>query len=254
MTGTPLVAVQHEHPSDPRRDVQRAIDRAARSVEDGGVAVLPEYFYKPADQPPTTEGLEELSFVEEQVVEATEPIDGAIVATVPEIDDGALYNTAIVAEDGRVRLRQRKVRPTERERSAGVGPSKGLQVTQLQDLTLGVLVCADVLALDLVERMRALEPDVVAVPVLSPNREDDITRTSRTSVFVARAWDLGAYVVKAGGFHEPEIVGRSLITAPWGLLAQAGDDFEPALLSAPYEADKLERARRPFVGLGEDDG
>lgn len=247
----PLVAVQHEHPSDPRRDVPRILERAARTVEDGGVAVLPEYFYKPPDQPPEPDAMASLGFVEEAVLAASEGIEGALVATVPELADEGIYNTAIVAEDGQRRLAQRKVRPTETERSFGVRPHKGLRVTEVQGLRLGVLVCADVLALDLLEAMAALEPDVVAVPVLSPNRSGDITQAARTSVFVARAWDLGAYIVKAGGFHDPEIVGRSLITAPWGLLADGPGDFEPALIEAPYEAETLARARDPFVGLGD---
>lgn len=246
----PLVAVQHEHPTDPTRDVPAVLARAARTVEDGGIAVLPEYFYKPVETPPR-DVRDAVETVEDAVLSATEGIEGAIVATVPERRDGALYNTAIAAEDGEVRLRQRKIRPTEKEREGGVHASKGLAVAEVQDLRLGVLVCADVLALDLLEAVAALEPDVVAVPVLSPNREADITQAARTSVFVARAWDLGAYVVKAGGFHEPAVVGRSLITAPWGLLADAPGDFETALLSAPYDADKLAQARDPFVGLGD---
>lgn len=247
----PLVAVQHAYPSDPRRDVATVLERAARSVEDGGVAVLPEYFYKPPGRPPSPETVEELGWIQDAILEATEDIDGALVATVPEATDEALYNTAIAAEGGELKLEQRKVRPTDKERSAGVRPYKGLRVAEVQGLRLGILVCADVLALDLLEAMRALEPDVVAVPVLSPNREADITRSARTSVFIARAWDLGAYVVKAGGFHEPEVVGRSLITAPWGLLAQAPGDYERALLSAPFDVGKLGQARDPFVGLGD---
>lgn len=246
-----LVAVQHEYPTDPRRDLEPVLAKATRAVQDGGIAVLPEYFYKPTRQQPSPDNVEAWRFVEDRILEATETIDGALVATVPEVTDDGVYNTALVAEAGEPRLRQRKLRPTEPEREAGIQPHDGLEVATVQGARLGVFVCADVLALDLVDAMRALAPDVVAVPVLSPNRGDDFTRAARTSVFIARAWDLGAFVVKAGGFFEPGVAGRSLITAPWGLLAKAGDDFEACLLQAPYEEDKLARARDPFKGLGE---
>lgn len=246
-----LVAVQHEYPNEPRRDVPRALEQAARSVEEGGVAVLPEYFYKPANREPTADAFSELAFVEDQVLEASEGIEGALVATVPRLDDGTPYNSAIVAEDGEVRLEQPKLYPTRPERQAGIQPGDAIRVAKVQGARVGVLVCADVLALGLVEEMRTKSPDVVAVPVLSPNRSGDFTRSARTSVFVARAWDLGAYVVKAGGFRKPDAVGRSLITAPWGVLAKAGAPFEAALLGARFDRDKLDRARAPFEGLGE---
>lgn len=246
-----LVGVQHEYPSDPRRDVPESLAQAARCVEDGGIAVLPEYFYLPAKRPPSREAFEELAFVEDAVLEASQETEGALVATVPRVDDGEPYNAAIVAEDGVLRLEQRKIYPTRPEQEAGIQAGDEVRVAEVQGLRLGVLVCADVLALGLVETMRARSPDAVAVPVLSPNRGDDFTRSARTCVFVARAWDLGAYVVKAGGFRKPEAVGRSLLTAPWGVLAEAGGEFEHALLGAPFDRDKLERARAPFEGLGE---
>lgn len=244
-----LVAVQHEHPEDPRRDVPDLVERAARAVEDGGLAVLPEYFYKPAGEPLDDRAREQLGFVEDALVAATEDVDGALAATVPREDR---HNTVVVAEDGRTVLEQPKLYPTPAEREAGITPGEALDVAKVQGVRVGVLVCADVLALDLVDAMADLEPDVVAVPVLSPNRDSDVTRSARTSVFVARAWDLGAYVVKAGGFSRPDVVGRSLITAPWGLLAQAPDPYEPALLGAPFDGGRLDVARAPFEELGTD--
>lgn len=245
-----LVAVQSAHPSDARRDVPRVLERAARAVAGGGIAVLPEYFYMPPGGPPTRERLESLTFVEDALREASAACDGALVGTVPELVEGAMFNTALVVEGGKVVHRQRKVRPTEGEREAGIRPHHDMTTADVQGVTLGVLVCADVLALDLLSQMGALRPDVVAVPVMSRHREDDVTRDARTAVFVARAWDLGAYVVKAGGHHRPPIVGRSLITAPWGVLAQARDDYGDAVLAARFERERLARVRGDFEGLG----
>jgi predicted amidohydrolase len=248
---TRLVAVQHEHPDQPRSDVPAVLDRAARAVADGGIAVLPEYFYRSTGEPVTSEVAKETAFVEEALLEASRSTQGALVATVPERDGEDGYNTAIAAEDGEVKLRQRKLLPTENERKNGITPGEQLATATVQGLELGVLVCADVLSLELLAAMRQHAPDVLAVPVLSPNREADRTREARTSVFVARAWDLGAYVVKAGGFQEPDVVGRSLIAAPWGLQASAPDQYEATVLAARYEADALDRARRPFDPLRE---
>lgn len=244
-----LAAVQHEHPTQPRRDVPAILDQAARAVQRGGIAVLPEYFYRSTGEPVPADVAEDAGFVTDAVRAASEDTEGALVATVPEVDDGTVYNTAIVVEDGQVRLAQRKLRPTEAERKAGIEPGEQLATAQVQGLEVGVLVCADVLSLDLVERLARQDPDVVAVPVLSPNRESDRTREARTSVFVARAWDMGAYVVKAGGFREPDVVGRSLITAPWGVEARAGDQYGATVLATEVDEAKLDQAQRPFDPL-----
>lgn len=250
----PLVAVQHEHPTDPRKEVPRSLEEAARAVDDGGIAVLPEYFYRSTGDPITPDAAGDLAFVEEAVLEASQTTQGALVATVPEVDGGALYNTAIVVEDGQVRLRQRKILPTQPEREAGVKAGSEIDTASVQGLELGVLVCADVLSLDLLAEVADQDPDVLAVPVMSPNRENDTTRGARTSLFVARAWDLGAYVVKAGGYRDPDVVGRSLVTAPWGIEAQARDQFASILLTTPYEPDRLAQARQPFDPLRDHGG
>jgi predicted amidohydrolase len=213
--------------------------------------VLPEYFYRAAGDPLPAERSDAADFVEREVREASRDTDGALVATVPETDEEAVYNTAIVAEDGQVRLRQRKLLPTPDEREAGVQAGEAIATAQVQGVELGVLVCADVLSLDLVARVNREDLDVLAVPVLSPNRDSDTTREARTSVFVARAWDLGAYVVKAGGFREPDVVGRSLITAPWGLEARAMDQYEATVLATRLDREDLTRAREPFDPLRE---
>ncbi len=241
-----LVAVQCGHPKDPQRDVPGLLERAGRAVSKGGIAVLPEYFYRRPDGPPDHEALAGLEWVADEVRAASSQTAGALVATVPEREGEALFNTAVVAEGGEIVHRQRKLRPTLPEREAGIQPTDALDTVKVQGIELGVLVCADVLALDVLARMRSHEPDVVAVPVLSRYREHDPTQAARTSVFVARSWDLGAYVVKAGGHAAPDIVGRSLITAPWGVLASARGPFEDALLQAPFDGDALAEARRPF--------
>jgi predicted amidohydrolase len=249
-----LVAVQHEHPDEPRKDVPAILDEAADSVAEGGIAVLPEYFYRSTGEPISADIADEATFVADAVREASGSTEGAIVATVPEIDGEEVYNTALVTQDGDVVLRQRKLLPTEGERERGVSAGQRLSTATIQGLELGVLVCADVLSLDLLARMARQGPDVVAVPVVSPNRESDRTQQARTSVFVARAWDLGAYVVKAGGYREPDVVGRSLLTAPWGVEARAGDPFADARLSSGYQGDRLAEARRPFDPLREPAG
>lgn len=246
---TELVAVQHEHPDEPRREVPAILAKAARTVDAGGIAVLPEYFYRATGDPVTADDAGEDAFVEQALIDASQTTEGALVATVPEIAGEHVYNTALVAEDGEIRVRQRKLLPTPDERKAGIRAGQAIATAKVQGLELGVLVCADVLSLELLARIARHDPDVLAVPVLSPNRASDTTREARTSVFVARAWDLGAYVVKAGGFREPDVVGRSLITAPWGVEARAPSQFEATVLSTRFEAERLAQARSPFDPL-----
>jgi len=245
-----LVAVQHRYPPDPTEDVPRILDLAARAVDEGGIAVLPEYFFKPADERLQRDEVNRFAFVEDAVVDASTQTSGALVATVPDVREGKLFNTAIVAQDGDIVLRQPKLVPTPPEAEAGVSPGQTLNTARVQGVDVGVLVCADALSLRLVSALQDEGVDVLAVPVLSPPREGtDPTRSARTSVFVGRAWDLGAYVVKAGGFEPGQAAGRSLIAAPWGLVDQAAEEQAATRVDCELEPKRLREAREPFDPL-----
>jgi N-carbamoylputrescine amidase len=105
-------------------------------------------------------------------------------------------------------------------------------------------VCADVLYPEAARILALQGAEILINPVLSPFREVDNTKEARDAIFIARAYDSGAFVLKAGGFRRGAIAGRSLVAAPWGLVARYADDFAEALLVADLDFERLHDFRK----------
>src|SRR5439155_21630666 len=141
-----------------------------------------------------------------------------------EVADGKLRNVGVVYDRGAVALEQLKIHPMPREAAAGVVGGDGLRAATVLGRPTGMLVCADVLYPEAARVLSLQGAEVLLNPVMSPYREVDNTKAARDAIFIARAYDSGPFVLKAGGFRRPDangsgIAGRSLVAAAWGILA-----------------------------------
>lgn len=255
-----VAAVQMAHGdalADNLARARRLLDEAhARGAD---LALLPEYFFSipgatPRDLAAHAPALRRF------LLDASRETGMAVAANVlePAPEGDALLNVGLVADAGRVALAQPKVHPMPREQASGVAPGPRLQAAPVRALQVGMLVCADVLYPEAARVLALQGARLLLNPVMSPWREHDPTRAARDALFVARAYDGGAFLVKAGGFRKPPsnaaeappadgpraVAGRSLVAAPWGLLAKARDDFTEELLLADLDLDALERFRK----------
>ena len=164
-------------------------------------------------------------------------------ANVVERREGKLLNVGVVYADGHLALDQPKVHPMPREVGAGVASWPHLEARDVAGFRVGMLVCADVLYPEAARVLALQGARVLLNPVMSPFRENDPGKAAREAVYVARAYDSGAFVVKAGGFRAGAIAGRSLIAAPWGLLARYQDDFAEELVLAELDFARLDAFR-----------
>jgi predicted amidohydrolase len=231
------VQMAHGDPFDANlAHAREMLDRAAA----GGahVALLPEYFFAalPGGGAASGRGAEDVHAL---LREASVRHGMVVAGNVVERAGDGFANVGIVYERGRLVLAQSKVHPMPREAAAGVVGGMSLRPAQVDGRSVGMLVCADILYPEASQVLALQGAEFLLNPVMSPWRAEDDGREARVALYVARAYDARAFVVKAGGFKRDVIAGRSLVTAPWGVLARAKDDFEEELLFADLDFVKL---------------
>lgn len=238
-----------EHGPTFEGNLARAADRLDAARAGGAqLVLLPEYFFVEATDEPEAAAQRAFRlrrFFEEESARTGLSVGGNLVERRPE----GLVNLGVVAERGRIVLEQVKVHPMPREAAGGIVPGPRFGVGQVAGRATGLLVCADVLYPEAARVLALQGAEVLLNPVMSPWRESDMTKDARDALFVARAYDAGAFLLKAGGWRRNAIAGRSLVTAPWGVLARYRDDFEETLLFADLDFEKLRAFRKGQQGF-----
>ena len=225
------------------------------------LTLLPEYFFSVPQGGPA-EAAGDAAVVRRFFEDASRETGMAVAGNLLARGASGLVNLGVVAEAGRVVLEQPKVHPMPREAAAGVAPGPRFQAAPVRGVRTGMLVCADILYPEAARVLALQGARILLNPVMSPWRPapEDPTRAARESLFVARAYDSGAFVLKAGGFRAPPaeppaegpalqgppraVAGRSLVAAPWGVLARHADPFAEEVLVADLDLDALERFRK----------
>lgn len=238
-----VCAIQMEHGASVDANLARA--RAMlRAAADGGarLALLPEYFFAVFPGGPPA-AVVHASAIREMMRAASEELGIAVAGNVIEDQGEGLANVGVVLDAGRLTLEQPKLHPMPREAASGVVGGARLAAGVVSGRPMGMLVCADILYPEASRVLSLQGAEVLLNPVMSPWNAEDDGREARVALYVARAYDAGAFVVKAAGFKEGRVAGRSLVTAPWGVLARARDDFAEELLFADLDFDRLRAFR-----------
>ena len=233
----------------------RALDLAREARERGAeLALLPEYWFVPAGAQPLEALPRELDGARDAVQRVSAATGLCLAGNAPERADGALWNTLFVFDAGRLVGQQRKLHPMPREELWGIAAARDLAVFEGRGARLGGLVCADVLHPEAARILALHGAEVVLNPVMSWLKPNDKTKDARRAMFVARAYDNACFVLKAGsvgatGGPNP-LVGRSLITAPWGVVAEAKDELGEEVLVADLDLARVREERRRSLSLG----
>jgi predicted amidohydrolase len=178
-----------------------------------------------------------------------------IAGTVVEREDDRLYNASYVIDRGIVLGAYRKRYPVPGEQSRGILPGSRPLFLTVDDIRIGVLICGDVFYPEQYDEMGLAGIDIVFVPTTSLYRPDDSLSQKRyrdRKYFVDGAERAGAYVVKVCGvgrvFDKP-LQGRSLVTAPWGILAQVSlfEEMDQRILAVTLDIAEIREFRRKYI-------
>jgi len=217
------------------------------------LALLPEYWFLPTGAETPSEVLR-AGAAARGALEALARDAGIAVAGNALVRDGdGLWNTLLVLEGARVVGAQRKLHPMPREETWGILGWDELQPFPWQGARLAGLVCADVLHPEAARILAVRGAEVVLNPVMSWHKEPDPTREARKAMFVARAYDNACFVLKAGSVGEgprADLVGRSLVAAPWGIVAEAGSERGEELVVVDLDLRRLRETRAQSLSLG----
>ena len=236
------------------REGLEAADAHVAAARDQGarLVLLPEYFFVPEGRLAVPELAREADTVKAYLQEASRRHGLALAGNVLEtVEGGRVHNVAYAFHDGRQVGRQAKVHPMPNELQAGIAPADRFAAFQVGDVSAGFLVCADILYPESSRVLSLQGVDLLLNPVMSPHRAvGDVTQEARTALYIARAWDAAAFVLKAGGFTgDRRAVGRSLIAAPWGILARYEDEWREQVLTARLDLSTLREFRKGHRGF-----
>ncbi len=196
------------------------------------LAVLPEMWSSGYDYKRLYELADETPRVAAELAELAARLDLVIVGSLPEKDQGSLYNTAFVHDRGRELGRYRKLHlfsPMKEDRYLTSGDKTLVVATSVG--RLGIAICYDLRFPEMFRKLALDGAELVCLPAQWPSPRQLHWRT----LIRARAIENQYFLVAAnncGQLGNLHFFGMSLIVSPRGeFLAEGGQDIaEPSAL------------------------
>lgn len=216
--------------------------------------VLPEYFFIngakdfAAAALLVKENKEYISFLSKEL--QCTIIAGTMIEQQPE----GFYNVCYIAKDGIIKGRYIKCNPTPDELRGGILPGVEMRLYSVNGVSLGILICSDVLEAHNFHTMGELLSDIVFVPSISPYREEtEEEKFARDEqIFVEGAMNSRSYIVKVcgiGSIFDKRLQGRSLVAAPWGVLTRVSphEEHTKHILNVELDMEKIWAYQRSYT-------
>ncbi len=170
-----------------------------------------------------------------------------IAGSIVEAEGDSLFNASYIYDNGEELGRYRKLSPVSGELERGILPGDKIFTTIIDDIKIGILICADALNITLFEILGEREVDIIFIPTTSlyrPGESKSEKHKRDNDIFLKGSRVSMAYVVKTCGvgnlFGKPR-QGRSLITAPWGILKRVDyySEMSPCILTEILDIAEL---------------
>ncbi len=144
-------------------------------------------------------------------------------------------NTCYLISNGSVLGFYEKIHLYKHEGKGLVSPGYEYRVIRLNNIRVGLLVCADVLYAGTFSNLKGLRPDIVVIPVTAPYRKHETVEKKFArdqKLFVDGAKIVGCPVIKissVGKIAGHRVQGRSLVAAPNGIIFRVppGNEDKP---------------------------
>jgi predicted amidohydrolase len=172
--------------------------------------------------------------------------------TLVEADEGKLYNSSYIIDHGVILGRYRKRYPVPGELAKGISAGTENFAFTVDGVRLGMMVCGDVFYPHLYDELRDEQSDIIVVPTTSLFRPDDSLSQKKfrdQKYFLSGAAQAAAYIVKVCGVGEifgKPLQGRTLIAAPWGMIAQTTmyEESQRRILTTTLDIAEVREFRR----------
>jgi predicted amidohydrolase len=234
------------------REHALAMARDARA-QGAELALLPEYWFLPPTDKPLPDVPERFAGVRDLLPGMAREAGLTLAANALVREEGKRWNTMFVLDpEGRVLGGQRKLHPMPTEVKWGIADGEELGVLPWHETRLGGLVCADVLHPEAARILALRGAEILLNPVMSYWKPNDTTKEARRAMFIARAYDNACFVLKTGSIAEAgraKLVGRSIVTAPWGVVAEAKDEMGEEVVLADLDLARLREERRKSLSF-----
>lgn len=228
--------------------VDANLDKAAaalRRVADQGaqLAVLPEMWSTGYDYRNFTALAEETPRVLEFTCNLCRELQMVTVGSLPELEDGKIYNTAYVIDRGEIVATYRKLHLFSRmyeDRYLGAGNHALVVDTSVG--RLGVAICYDLRFTELFRKLALEGAEIICLPAEWPKPRQDHWKT----LMKARAIENQLFMIGAnccGVQGKLDFVGLSQIVSPLGTVLQMATESEDAELVATLDFAEMEQYR-----------
>jgi omega-amidase len=249
-----LAVIQNRPGYDKEKNVEDALRMIARAKAKGADAIcLPEIFDYPYDVARIKEAAESDHATRERLREAARRHRLYLcTGSLPEIEDGRLYNKAyLLGPDGEILLSHAKAHlfdvrlPTLPVTESDIFvPGDTLAAVTTPLAVFGLLICYDIRFPEAARSLALQGAEVLLVPAAFNN----VTGPAHWSIFFrTRAVENQCFIAAASPARTPsspyQAYGHSLIVDPWGrVLTEAGTG--PAIRLARLSAASLRDTRR----------
>lgn len=242
--------------SDKERNVKKAIDMITEASRNGAeIVVLPEIFNSPYDNKAFPIYAEEFpGYTSNEMMKISKELGIYLVAgSIPEREDGKIYNTSYVYNDkGEMIARHRKMHLFDIDIKGGqyfkesdvLTPGDDFTVVDTRFGKIGVGICFDIRFPEYF-RIMALEG---AKAVILPAAFNMTTGPAHWEISARmRAVDNQIYMVCASPARDEGAgyvaYGNSIVTSPWGdIVSKAGVKEE--ILYADIDTEEVDRIRK----------
>ncbi len=224
------------------KNVEKVL-KALGAIQEGALVVLPEMFMCGFDYPNMAKHAQRTWEVLDQISRISKEKSILVVGTYPTLEEGKLYNTAIILLDGKIIGKRDKIKlfPIYNEH---VYFNQGTQnlVFDTKYGKIGVAICFELRFCSIFEELRKNGAQIILIPSMWGAR-----RSHHLKILTqARAVETQSYLILSnacGKTGDEEYAGSSSIVDPWGnIMAYTAD--EELLISADIDLKEVEKVRR----------
>lgn len=195
---------------------------------------LPEYFFH-SDVITYNDAMRQMQYLSKELNLVL--IGGTTVLS----ENNKLFNTSYIFDRGKEIGHYKKINLFHKE-IGKITPGNEYKVFEVNNVNIGILICADVLHQDAWQKMALLKPNIIFIPTFSPYKEESIKEKFMRDekIYVSGAKICGCPVIKVcgiGTYHDTKIQGRSLAVDKNSIIWRVAPEDEDKSIMKLIEID-----------------